>query len=122
MCGGRASTEGRWALSRRGAGVARDGPPRASSRAEEMVEVSMRSSPRSGPQRRRTPVAHWQADDMLDIRTGGICELAPPARARRGDALGNRAEAQAQQRRGAAVAARAGRAAWRGGAEGAVRR
>jgi hypothetical protein len=82
----------------------------------------MTSSPRSGPQRRRTPVAHRQADDMLDIGAGGTCELAPAARARCSDALRNRAEAQAQQRRGAAVAARAGRAARRGGAEGAARR
>ena len=80
------------------------------------------SSPRSGPQRRRTPVAHRQADDMLDIGAGGIRELAPAARARRGDALRNRGEAQAQQRRGAAVAGRTGRAARRGGAEGAARR
>ena len=81
----------------------------------------MTSSPRSGPERRRTPVAHRQADDMLDNRAGGIRELAPAARARRGDALRDRAEAQAKQRRGAAVAARSGRAARRGGAKGAAR-
>ena len=82
----------------------------------------MTSSPRSGPEGRWAPVAHRQADDMLDIGAGGIGELAPAARACRRDALRNRAEAQPQQRRGAAVATRAGRAARRGRAKRAARR
>ena len=49
----------------------------------ETRRSAWRSSPRSGPQRRRTPVAHRQADDMLDVGAGGIGELAPAARARR---------------------------------------
>src|SRR6476620_5788872 len=122
MCGGRASTDGRWAVSTRGVDVAKWAPLRGISGAEANEEVSMASSPRSGPQRRRTPVAYRQADDMLDIGAGGIRELAPAACACRGNALRNRAEAQAQQRRGAAVTARAGRAARRGEAEGAARR
>jgi len=72
---------------------------------------------RSGPERRRPPIADRQADDMLDDVVAGIGALAPAARARRGDALRQRAEAEAQQGRGAAVAARAGRAARRSGAE-----
>ena len=120
MCGGRASTDGRWALSTRGVGVAKYGPPRGISGAKANEEVSMTSSSRSGPERRRTAIAHRQADDMLDIGAGGMRELAPAARTGRGDSLRNRAEAQAQQRRGAAVAARAGRATRRGGAKGAA--
>ena len=98
MCGGRASTDGRWAVSTRGVDVAKWAPLRGISGAEANEEVSMASSPRSGPQRRRAPVAHRQADDMLDIGVGGIPKLAPAARACRGNALRHRAEAQAQQR------------------------
>ena len=81
----------------------------------------MTSSPRSGPERRRTPVAHRQADNVLDIGTGGRSKLAPAARACRGDALRHGGEAQAQQRRGAAMTTRAGWAAQGGRLERAAR-
>lgn len=81
----------------------------------------MTSSLRSGPERRRTPVAHRQADNVLDIGVARMRELGPAARAGRGNALRHGGEAQAQQRRRAAVAARSRRAAQRGRAERAAR-
>ena len=122
MCVGRASTDGRCARSTRGVGEVRYEPLRGSSRAEETAAVSMVCSPRSGPERRRTPIADRQADDVLDIGAPRVRDLGPAARPRRSDALRQRAEAEAQQRGGAAVAARACRAAHRSRAEGAARR
>ena len=114
-CGGRASTRGRCATAASGAGDVRGPPLRLISEMAMKVETAMAidGDAGSGPQGRGAFGAPRHADDVVDASASRVARFAPAARARRGDALGHGAEAEAKQRRGAAVAARAGRATQR---------
>ena len=89
-------------------------PPRLNQRARSTkAEVSMAVDldADQDAERRGARRAQRQADDVLDAGAGRIGELAPAARARRGDACGRR-----RSRGAAATTRRRGSAARRGGA------